>query len=223
MPSPHRVRAGTDRQLIFVSPYRRAARRLSLRSKYPRRGPASRRYTVRRTCPQCRAQAWAQDWATTMSDRSKPSSRRLARPCVERDARRRGRRPGVADARRHRGQAALYGGRSGRAGEPWTVCPAWFPFLARAQGDDVCRPALDHPPVCRLLDCGGLERLLPAKSGGRADGPVGRLRSGHPPRLRQRPSAGRRRCRQGRRGDRQRRGHEDPVRRHPGSTACPSR
>ena len=49
----------------------------------------------------------------------------------------------------------------------------------------------------------------------RAEGPVGRLRPRHPSRLRQRPSARRRRCRQGRRGDRHGRGHEDPVRRHP--------
>ena len=51
--------------------------------------------------------------------------------------------------------------------------------------------------------------------GRRPEGPFGRLRSGHPSRLRQRPPARRRRCRQGRRRDRLRRGHEDPVRRHP--------
>ena len=48
-----------------------------------------------------------------------------------------------------------------------------------------------------------------------AEGPLGRLRSRHPSRLRFRSSARRRRCRQGRRRDRFRRGHEDPVRRHP--------
>ena len=42
-----------------------------------------------------------------------------------------------------------------------------------------------------------------------------RLRPGHAPRLRQRPSARDGRRRQGRRGDRLRRGHEDPLRRHP--------
>ena len=50
---------------------------------------------------------------------------------------------------------------------------------------------------------------------GRADGAVDRLRPRDPPRLRQRPSARRRRCRQGRGRDRLGRGHEDPVRRHP--------
>ena len=44
--------------------------------------------------------------------------------------------------------------------------------------------------------------------------PVGRVRSGDPSRLRQRPSARGGRCRQGGRRDRFRRGHEDPVRRH---------
>ena len=57
--------------------------------------------------------------------------------------------------------------------------------------------------------------LLSREFGGRADGTVGRFRSRHPSRLRQRPSARRRRCRQGRGGDRQRRGHENSVRRHP--------
>ena len=47
----------------------------------------------------------------------------------------------------------------------------------------------------------------------RADGALGRLRPRHPPRLRQRPSARRRRCRQGRGGHRLGRGHEDPLRR----------
>ena len=47
------------------------------------------------------------------------------------------------------------------------------------------------------------------------DGPVGRLRSRHPPRLRLGPPTRRRRRRQGRRGDRLGRGHEDPLRRRP--------
>ena len=46
-------------------------------------------------------------------------------------------------------------------------------------------------------------------------GVVGGLRPGHAPRLRQRPSARDRRRRQGRRGDRFGRGHEDPVRPDP--------
>ena len=119
------------------------------------------------------------------------------------------------DARGHRGQAALYRGRprgprdrglaaraSRRslrgpratmyAGRPWTIRQyAGFSTAEESQ------------------------RLLSRQPRGRADGPVGRLRSRHPPRLRLRPSARRRRCRQGGRGDRLRRGHEDPVRRHP--------
>ena len=86
---------------------------------------------------------------------------------------------------------------------------------ARALCHDVRRPALDDPPICRLLDRRGVERLLPPQPRRRAEGPVGRLRSRHPSRLRQRPSARRRRRRQGRRRDRLGRGHEDPVRRHP--------
>ena len=59
------------------------------------------------------------------------------------------------------------------------------------------------------------ERLLPAQSRGRPEGPVGRLRSRHPPRLRQRPSARRRRCRHGGRRHRFDHRHADLVRRHP--------
>ena len=86
---------------------------------------------------------------------------------------------------------------------------------ARAARDDVRQPAVDDPAIFRVLDRRGVEPLLPRQSGGRADGAVDRLRSRDPSRLRQRPSARRRRCRQGRRGDRLGRGHEDPVRRHP--------
>ena len=107
----------------------------------------------------------------------------------------------VADARGHRGQAALYGGRP--RGARAAPVAAGLPALpARRARHHVCRPALDHPPICRLLDRRGIQPLLPRESGGRADGPVGRLRSRHPSRLRQRPSARRRRCRQGRRRDR---------------------
>ena len=49
---------------------------------------------------------------------------------------------------------------------------------------------------------------------GGPDRPVGGLRSGHPSRLRLRSPARGGRCGQGGRGHRQRRGHEDPVRRH---------
>ena len=60
-----------------------------------------------------------------------------------------------------------------------------------------------------------IQRVLPAQPRRRPDRPLGRLRSRHPSRLRQRPSARRGRRRQGGRRDRQRRGHEDPVRGHP--------
>ena len=80
---------------------------------------------------------------------------------------------------------------------------------------DVREPALDDPPVRRLLDRRGVERLLPGQPRRRADGPVGGVRPRHPPRLRQRPPTRRRRRRQGRRRDRLGRGHEGPLRRHP--------
>ena len=86
---------------------------------------------------------------------------------------------------------------------------------ARPLPDHVCPAALDDPPICRLLHGRGLERLLPAQSRGRPEGPVGRLRPCHPSRLRQRPSARRRRCRHGRRGDRFHPRHAPAFRRHP--------
>ena len=86
---------------------------------------------------------------------------------------------------------------------------------ARAVLDDVRHAAVDHPPIRRLLHRRGVQRLLPAQSRGRAEGPFRGLRSGHAPRLRFRPPARRRRRRQGRRGHRLGRGHEDPLRRHP--------
>ena len=58
------------------------------------------------------------------------------------------------------------------------------------------------------------QRLLPAQSGRRPEGPVGRLRPCDPSRLRQRPSARCRRRRHGRRGDRFDPRHAPAVRRH---------
>ena len=118
------------------------------------------------------------------------------------------------DARGHRREAALHRGRSRRPRDPGRA--AGLPAVhARAQGHDVCRPALDGAPVRRLLDRRGEQQVLSRQSRGRPDGPVGGVRSRHPPRLRFRSSARGRRRRQGGRGDRLRRGHEDPVRRHP--------
>ena len=82
--------------------------------------------------------------------------------------------------------------------------PGLAPYHPRAAGDDVCRAALDDPAVCGLLDRRGEQRLLPQGAGGGAAGGERRLRPRDPPRLRQRPSAGGRRRRQGRGGDRHR-------------------
>ena len=43
-------------------------------------------------------------------------------------------------------------------------------FPARPLRHHVCHPALDHPPICGVLDGGGFERLLPAQSGAGPDG-----------------------------------------------------
>ena len=68
--------------------------------------------------------------------------------------------------------------------------PAAVP--ARPLSDDVHDPALDDPAVRRLLHGRGVQRLLPPQPRRRAEGPLGRLRPRHPPRLRQRPPARRR-------------------------------
>ena len=86
---------------------------------------------------------------------------------------------------------------------------------ARTPRDDVRRSPVDHPSVRRVLDRRGVQRLLPSQPGRRSAGRVGRLRPRHPPRLRLGPPACGGRRRQGRRGHRLGRGHEDPVRRDP--------
>ena len=86
---------------------------------------------------------------------------------------------------------------------------------ARALPDDVHDPAVDGPAVRRVLHRGGVQRVLPAQPRRRAEGPVGRLRPAHPPRLRLRPPAGGRRRRHGRGGDRLDPGHAAALRRHP--------
>ena len=107
----------------------------------------------------------------------------------------------LAHARGHRGQAGLHGGRHGGARLPRRLS-RHRALSARAVSDHVRRAAVDHPPVRRLLDGGGFQRLLPAQHRRRTEGPVGRVRSRHPSRLRQRPSARARRRRHGGRGDR---------------------
>ena len=86
---------------------------------------------------------------------------------------------------------------------------------ARPLPDHVRHPAVDHPAICRLLHRRGFQRLLPAQSRRRAEGPLGRLRSRHPSRLRLRSSARRRRRRHGRRRDRFDLRHAHAVLRHP--------
>ena len=79
----------------------------------------------------------------------------------------------------------------------------------------VCAAALDGPPIFRLLDGRGLERLLSPQSRRRPAGRVHRLRPRHPSRLRLRPSARHRRCRHGGRRHQFDLRHAHPVRPHP--------
>ena len=117
---------------------------------------------------------------------------------------------GLDHARGHRRPAALHRRRHRRARLPAHLAgPAAVP--ARPLPHHVRDPALDDPAVCRLLHGRGQQRLLPAQPRRRAEGPVGRLRPRHPPRLRQRPPARGRRCRHGRRRHRFDPRHADPV------------
>ena len=130
----------------------------------------------------------------------------------------RGARP--RDARARRRPTACASSRStprriSRASRDADTLPGLVPVPARPARHHVREPAVDDPPVRRLLDRRGVERLLPREPRGGPAGPLGRLRPRHPPRLRLGPPARARRRRQGRRRDRLRRGHEDPVRRHP--------
>ena len=114
----------------------------------------------------------------------------------------------------HRDQAALHGRRPRRPRLPRHVS-GHRAVPARPLPDDVRHPALDHPPVRRLLDRRGVERVLPAQPRRRAEGALDRVRPGHPPRLRLRPPAGRRRRRHGGGGDRLDLRHAAAVRRDP--------
>ena len=128
---------------------------------------------------------------------------------------RRGRTAHVGDARGHRGPAALHRGRHRRASTSSTPTRASRRSCAGPYPTMYVEPAVDDPAVRRVLHRRGVQRLLPAQPRRRAEGPVGRLRPGHPPRLRLRPPAGRRRRRHGRRGDRLDLRHAPAVRRHP--------
>ena len=114
----------------------------------------------------------------------------------------------------HHRQAGVHARRPGRArsprirGRPPAVS-AW------AVLHDVRPAAVDGPAVCRVLDGGRVERVLPAEPRGRTEGPVGRVRPGHASGLRLGQRTRSRRRRQGRRRDRHGRGHEDPLRSDP--------
>ncbi len=123
-------------------------------------------------------------------------------------------RRSLAHAGRHRGEAGLWAGRRQGSRLPRHL-PRHRALSARPLPDHVRHPALDHPAICRLLHRRGFQRLLPPQPRRRAEGPFGRLRSRHPPRLRQRSSARRRRRRHGGRRDRFDLRHAHAVRRHP--------
>ena len=93
--------------------------------------------------------------------------------------------------------------------------PGLVPYLRGSVPHDVRQPAVDDPPVRRILHGGGVQRLLPAQPGRRPEGALGRLRPGDPPRLRQRPSPRGGRRRHGRRGHRLDPRHAPAVRPHP--------
>ena len=93
--------------------------------------------------------------------------------------------------------------------------PGIAPYLRGPYPTMYVDPALDRAPIRRLLDGRGFQRLLPPQPRGRPEGPVGRVRSRDPSRLRLRPSARRRRRRHGRRRDRLDLRHAHAVLRHP--------
>ena len=120
----------------------------------------------------------------------------------------------MVDAGRHRRPARLHRRRPRGHRLPRHL-PGPRPVPARPVPDDVREPAVDDPPVRRVLDRRGVQRLLPAQPRRRPEGPVDRVRPRDPPRLRQRPPARRRRRRHGRRGDRLDPRHAPAVRPHP--------
>ncbi len=137
--------------------------------------------------------------------------RRLAARRGQIRARRRRAGAELDHARRHRRQAPVHGGRHGRSAlRRYAARVRALP--ARPAGHDVCGAPVDDPAVRGLFHGRGIERLLPQGAGRRRAGRVGGVRPGHAPRLRLRPPACHGRRRQGRRGDRLGRGHEDPVR-----------
>ncbi len=81
-------------------------------------------------------------------------------------------------------------------------------------GPTATRQAVDLPHLRGAFHRGGVERALPRQSEQGPDRAVGCLRSADPDRLRQRPPAGPRRSRQGRRADLPSRRHAGAVRKN---------
>ena len=77
------------------------------------------------------------------------------------------------------------------------------------------RSSLGDAHLCRAFDGPRVQRALPSQPGQGPDGPVGRLRSPHPDRVRPRRGARSRRGGQGGRLDRPQGRHAHPSRRHP--------
>ena len=86
---------------------------------------------------------------------------------------------------------------------------------ARAVRYDVRRAPVDGAPVRRILDGGGIQRLLPPQPRCGPEGAFDSLRPRHPQGLRLRPPARRRRRRQGGRGGRLHNGHGGTLRQNP--------
>ena len=99
---------------------------------------------------------------------------------------------GLDHPRAHRRQTGVHRRRPrcrGRRGLSVGQLPRGGAVHPRALSDHVRQPAVDHPPVRRLLHSRRLECLLSTQPGRGTEGAVGRVRPGHPPRLRLRPSA----------------------------------
>ena len=141
--------------------------------------------------------------------RHQPTTRRASRGADTGDA------LAVGDARRASTSAAVYTAADLDGLDFLDTYPGVAAVPARPVPDDVREPAVDDPPVRRVLHRRGLQRLLPPQPGRRPEGPLGGVRPGDPPRLRQRPPTRHRRRRHGRRGDRLDPRHAPAVRRHP--------
>ena len=101
------------------------------------------------------------------------------------------------------------------AGLPLDTVPGQAPYIRGPYPTMYVQQPWTIPPVCRVLDRRGVERVLPAQPRGGTEGPLGRVRPRHPQGLRFGPSAGDRRRRHGGGRDRLDPRHAHPVRRHP--------